>query len=237
MAGIRLNKSKHYAFTLIELLVVISIIALLIGILLPALAAARDAARTVQCLSNLRQIHIASASYAAENDGFAPDSVTLGNSRFRVPLGMLSPIPGSQPEIFGLPSLLEQKGFLGDTAIWLCPSHPEDRLAWGNTYAYRASLIGDPYDDNIVAPYLTRPGAAPMRFLDIRGVWAWDNTEFRPQISGVRPGGFVPGTDPSIAEEDRVLIHRRNGDPTKGTDLLNSQNAVFPDGSVRTRGN
>ena len=60
--------SRAKAFTLIELLVVISIISLLIAILLPTLAKARDQARKVRCLSNVRQINIASFSYLADNN-------------------------------------------------------------------------------------------------------------------------------------------------------------------------
>ena len=66
------------AFTLIELLVVISIIALLISILLPALSAARDASRTMKGLSNLRQIGNMVHVYGNDYDGYLPPSSING---------------------------------------------------------------------------------------------------------------------------------------------------------------
>ncbi len=63
---------RHVGFTLIELLVVISIIGLLIAILLPALGAARKAAQTVACASNVRQVTIALAAYQVDEKGFFP---------------------------------------------------------------------------------------------------------------------------------------------------------------------
>ncbi len=64
---LKLPLRSRPAFTLIELLIVIAIIALLIGILLPAIGAARKSARMVLCMNNLRQFNTAMGSYAAEN--------------------------------------------------------------------------------------------------------------------------------------------------------------------------
>ena len=65
-------------FTLIELLVVISIIALLIALLLPALARAKELANTIACASNERQIALATIMWSHEHEGFAPGSALAG---------------------------------------------------------------------------------------------------------------------------------------------------------------
>lgn len=67
-----MSKRHHPGFTLIELLVVISIIAVLIAILLPALSAARESAENVQCTSNLKQIGIGAHAYAPDNRSLLP---------------------------------------------------------------------------------------------------------------------------------------------------------------------
>lgn len=64
---------RRHAFALIELLVVISIISLLVSILLPALAKAREATQRISCANQLRQILIGLRSYAGDFQSNLPD--------------------------------------------------------------------------------------------------------------------------------------------------------------------
>ena len=118
------------AFTLIELLVVISIIALLVALLLPALGAARETAQRVACASNLRQQFLAVHLYAGDFDGRMPSPVVGSNSwgQFRKVSGYswqddISPI--ESPDGAVNLGVLVPDYLNGDLDVLYCPSHTQ----------------------------------------------------------------------------------------------------------------
>lgn len=104
------------AFTLIELLVVISIIAIMVGILLPALGASRAAARNVACQSNLRSVHQLVHLYASDFDQRVPIGFRAGRLQFN------TNVYSGFANRFVLYGWLYEHGLMTSPEAFYCPS-------------------------------------------------------------------------------------------------------------------
>ncbi|MEM7680994.1 MAG: DUF1559 domain-containing protein [Planctomycetota bacterium] len=240
----RTRRAQH-GFTLIELLVVIAIIALLIGILLPVLSAARETARTVKCSAQLRDIGIAVQAY---EDDFQ-----------RLPINGYQSAPGVKPvqtgpdgKIARWPNLInpyygqDTKG--GSTNVYgfehyKCPVNIAEQGAQNNpvgTYGYNGWFRGEAFPTNPFTnpqqfTWSSREEISNPSELPFFGDTGYKDTDADGDSGGLSmaftgPHGIAEElygwTDPVGTTNDRGPSPNHNG----------STNYLFADGHVETEG-
>lgn len=118
--------SSASVFTLIELLIVISIIAILASMLLPALGKARDQAKGIKCMSNLKQLGVILHSYSSDFDGYIVTPIYAGTDLGCWPKRLTDYCPGLTYEnlmkkkttILNCPSYKPNTEYLADYCFW-----------------------------------------------------------------------------------------------------------------------
>ena len=197
------------AFTLVELLVVIAIIGIFIGLLLPAVQAAREAARRMQCTNNLKQIGIAVHNFH-DNKGFVVPSFLPGGGGGRLNFWSLILPYMEQQNAYDLLlqktnnlanamsgtvwnswSESEKKGL--DLKIYFCPSRRSE-----NTLLVDADVTGNslnngrifmgPQGDYAFVSGSTRKERADNPWPPYNAMWAMANYFFYSNVSGANDG-------------------------------------------------
>ena len=217
-----MNQKKE-AFTLIELLVVVSIIALLVSILLPALGRAREAAKQAVCHGNLHQIGIIMEMYAGENNGrFVRHDYTDPDMQW--PALLMPYLDSVPPDVYLCPTIMGK----GLAVKWPNTNHADYGYSMGFDYiSYTATNRMHPgkyesWGERVDVDYLENP----ERIIIMDGSYlpetpddpAWqdpDNKRVRPHFQyelGPVTNADLPGDRPYVEDYEMDLTYYCHND-------------------------
>ncbi|MBP5639914.1 MAG: DUF1559 domain-containing protein [Victivallales bacterium] len=166
------TQGKKSVFTLIELLVVIAIIAILAAMLLPALSKAREKARAISCVSNLKQIALGDNLYCDDNKDYMTTSMTNTSHLLDGMLCSMRPFPW------------QLHPFIGDAKVYECPSStitnmkstytvPGTEESVTITAQYKGNFYVHPYAASYIKRLTVKRPSQQITYLEAGPTWSW----------------------------------------------------------------
>jgi prepilin-type N-terminal cleavage/methylation domain-containing protein/prepilin-type processing-associated H-X9-DG protein len=208
---------RLHAFTLVELLVVIAIIGILIGLLLPAVQAAREASRRMQCANNLKQLGLAMHHYHSALNSFPPGFMAVNHTGqvsggwawgvFLMPFleqcplqDKLSPTQYTLSEVISNPDLLPMLQM--DLSVFRCPSSPMEKL---REFQGGGQMVATA-NYTCCRGYFSYTGGAHLLKRNNGLLYA---------LSAIRFADVKDGTSNTIALGERTVLAAHMADPSK----------------------
>ncbi|MBX3434355.1 MAG: DUF1559 domain-containing protein [Pirellulales bacterium] len=218
--------NSHRAFTLVELLVVIAIIGVLVALLLPAIQAAREAARRTDCINRMRQIGIAAMNYHDANRKMVPHSTVpthLSSQARLLPYMENKAVHNLVNQTTHWRDVSNREALLTPVEFFRCPSQAS--MEWTDM-GHLSWWTAGPKEDNLRCHYVGNLGARPGPADP--GI---NNSNGCPAAGGGRGGGAFTYPQSTYYQQSCDL----DGNPSGSSGGVATNGVIFPNSNIDFR--